>query len=82
MSRIASTPKMRATGSVGKPNVESVPIRITKLARGTAATPLLVNINVSIIMICWPIPNSIPAACATKIDAAAKYKVDPSKFKL
>jgi len=48
MSISASTPRIIATPSSGKPNVASVPERITSDARGTAATPLLVIIRVSI----------------------------------
>jgi hypothetical protein len=40
---------MIATPSSGSPNVASVPDRMTSDARGTAATPLLVIISVSII---------------------------------
>jgi hypothetical protein len=49
MSISASTPRMIATPSSGNPNVASVPERITSDARGTAATPLLVIMSVSII---------------------------------
>jgi hypothetical protein len=48
MSISASTPRMIATPSSGKPNVVRVPERITSAARGTAATPLLVIMSVSI----------------------------------
>jgi len=40
---------MIATPSSGRPNVASVPDSITRDARGTAATPLLVIIRASII---------------------------------
>ena len=44
--------------------------RITSDARGTPATPLLVSISVSSIVICWPNVSCTPAACATKTDAS------------
>ena len=45
---------------------------MTSEARGTAATPLLVSISVSIITSCWPRPRWMPAAWATKIEATAR----------
>src|SRR5262249_16836069 len=54
MSSSASIPRIVVTPSSGRPYAASVPVRITRLARGTPATPLLVNISVSIIEICWP----------------------------
>jgi len=39
--------------SSGKLKVARVPERMTREARGTAATPLLVSIKVSIIGSCW-----------------------------
>jgi len=41
MSINASMPRMRNTGHAGRWNESTVPIRMTKLARGMAATPLL-----------------------------------------
>src|SRR5690606_16546857 len=49
---------------------------------GTAATPLEVIINVNAIINCWPMLRSIPAACATNIDANERYNDVPSKLKL
>jgi hypothetical protein len=49
MSISESTPRIIATPSRGNPNVARVPERITSDARGTAATPLLVIMSVSII---------------------------------
>ena len=53
MSISASAPRINATPEIGKPNVTNVPARITNDARGTAATPLLVSISVSIMSNCW-----------------------------
>ena len=50
----------------------SVPERITSDARGTAATPLLVSISVSIMSSCCDSGMSMPAACATNTDASAR----------
>ena len=45
---------------------------MTREARGTAATPLLVSIRVSIIVI-WVLNGKLtPAAWATKMDASAR----------
>src|ERR1051326_3065692 len=49
-----SMPKMIHTGHAGKWNESTVPTRITSIARGTPATPLLVSISVSTITSCWP----------------------------
>src|SRR5205814_4880143 len=73
ISMSASTPSNKATPSTGRLNVASVPARITKDARGTAATPLLVSISVSIIVSCVPKDRWIPAACATNIEASERY---------
>jgi len=63
---------MIATPSSGRPNVASVPERITSDARGTAATPLLVIMRVTI-MRSWVVSViGTPAACATKTDAMAR----------
>ena len=64
-----STPRINATPSAGRLKLATVAARITSEARGTAATPLLVSISVSIIRICVPSGKWTPAACATKIDA-------------
>src|SRR5688572_27653844 len=69
-------------GQRGKWNVAAVAINITNEARGTAATPLLVSINVRPIISCSPNDRSIPAACATNTDANDKYKVVPSRLKV
>ncbi len=82
MSSSASTPSSTATPSSGNPNCASVPARITRDARGTPATPLLVTIRVSIMRSCWPTERWIPAACATKTEASDRYRVDPSRLKL
>ena len=54
---------------------------MTSDARGTAATPFEVSINVNIIVICWPNdmchPIVVSAAWATNTDAIARYKVEP-----
>jgi len=63
---------MMATPSSGRPNVARVPDRITSEARGTAATPLLVIMSVSIINTCPVSVIGCPAACATKIEATAR----------
>ena len=47
----SSIPKMAMTGHTGKPKEETVPNKIINDARGTPATPLLVSINVSPIII-------------------------------
>jgi hypothetical protein len=52
MSINSSTPRITAIASSGRSNDANVPAKMTKDARGTPATPLLVNINVSIMMIC------------------------------
>jgi hypothetical protein len=63
---------MIATPSSGSPKVASVPDRITSDARGTAATPLLVIMSVSI-MKSWVVKViGTPAAWATKTDATAR----------
>src|SRR5690606_7396972 len=54
----------------------------TNVARGTPATPLLVSISVKTITICSPTERSIFAACATKMDANARYNVLPSRLKV
>ena len=65
MSMNASTPRITATPSSGRPKVASAPDRMTSDARGTAATPLLVSISVSMMTSCWPRVRSAPAAWAT-----------------
>src|SRR5580658_4585367 len=82
MSISASAPSSSATPDSGRPNDASVPARITSEARGTAATPLLVSISVSIIRSCWLSAMWTPAACATKSDAIERYNVLPSRLKL
>ena len=82
MSISSSMPRMMNTGSTGRLNELNVPSRMTSEARGTPATPLLVSISVRSIANCWPIDISMPAACATKIDASDRYRVVPSKLKL
>src|SRR5450759_2937794 len=77
MSRTASTPSKMANPSTGRRNAVSVPARITRAARGTPATPLLVSIRVSIITNCWPNVMWTPAACATNIEAIERYSVVP-----
>src|SRR5205823_2697415 len=64
-----ATPKITATPSSGSWKVANVPERITSDARGTAATPLLVSINVSTIGICCARLRWMPAACATNTAA-------------
>jgi hypothetical protein len=63
---------MIATPSRGRPNVAGVPERITSDACGTAATPLLVIMSVTIIRTCVVSVIGTPAACATKTDAIAR----------
>src|SRR5579864_9186011 len=82
MSISASTPSSSATPSTGRLKVARVPARITRDARGTAATPLLVSISVNIMVICVPKERWIPAACATNIEASERYSVEPSRLKL
>ena len=72
MSIRASIPRMMKTGSAGKLNAESMPSRITSVARGTPATPLLVSMSVKTITSCCSHPRCTPAACATKIEASAR----------
>ncbi len=72
MSMSASTPRITATPASGRPNWVSAPERMTSDARGTAATPLLVSISVSIISSCVPIGMSMLAAWATNTDASAR----------
>ena len=80
MSISASTPRITATPSSGNPNWANAPDRITSDARGTAATPLLVSISVSI-MSSWVLSGMLmPAACATNTDANARYSVLPSRL--
>lgn len=78
----SSIPIIINIGSTGKPNEAAVPIKITKEALGTPATPLLVIIKVKTMVSCCPQVISIPAACATKTEARDKYKVVPSRLKL
>ena len=52
--------RMIATPSTGRPNMASVPVITTRLARGTAAMPLELIISVSRIMIWVPIDRSMP----------------------
>ena len=66
--------------SMGKPNCVSAPERMTSDARGTAATPFDVNMSVNIIASCVLSGMSIPAACAAKTDAMARYNVLPSRL--
>ena len=82
MSISASTPSSSATPSIGSWKLASVAARMTSAARGTPATPLLVSISVSIMVTCWPIVISIPAAWATNTEANDKYSVVPSRLKL
>ena len=82
MSITASTPRIRATPSSGRPNCVSAPERITSDARGTAATPFDVSISVSIISSCVLNGISMFAACATNMLATARYSVLPSRLKL
>jgi hypothetical protein len=72
MSMMASTPRIIATPSSGSPNVANVPERITSDARGTAATPLLVIMSVTIMRSCVVNVIGTPAACATNTDAMAR----------
>ena len=72
MSINSSIPKMIKIGQTGIPKDAAVPNNITKEARGTPATPLLVNIKVKTINNCCPKVKGIPAACATKIAARAR----------
>lgn len=57
MSMGASTPRISVMPSIGSRNVVRVPARITSEALvsiGTATTPLLVSMSVSVIVICVP----------------------------
>ena len=54
MSIRVSTPKISNTPSFGNPKEAAVAASTTNEARGTPATPLLVNISVSIIKTCVP----------------------------
>ena len=54
MSISASAPRIRATPSIGKSKGGERSGQNHQRARGTAATPLLVSISVSIISSCWP----------------------------
>ena len=72
MSISSSTPRMSVTPSSGRPYIASVPARMTSEARGTPATPLLVSISVSSIVICCPTVSSTPAAWATKTAASER----------
>jgi len=54
MSINVSTPKISNTPSLGNPKEAAVAANTTSDARGTPATPLLVNINVNIIRTCVP----------------------------
>src|SRR4030095_8069285 len=76
----SSIPRIAMIGHAGIPKDAAVAVRITNDALGTAATPLLVSINVMQIMICSPILKCIPAAWATKIEARDKYNVVPSRL--
>src|SRR6185437_9693437 len=76
----SSIPRIAITGHKGNPNEDTVPNKITKDARGTPATPLLVSINVSP-MISWVVNGiCMPAACATNTLASDRYKVVPSRL--
>ena len=81
ISMSSSTPRISTTPSSGRPNVTSVPESTTIEARGTAAMPLLVSISVNIIVSCCPNERFTPAACATKMEATARYSVLPSRLK-
>ena len=80
MSMSASTPRMTATASSGKPNIASAPERITSDALGTAATPFDVSMSVSIMSNWLPILMSMPPAWAANTLATARYSVLPSKL--
>ena len=69
MSISSSMPRMARIGHSGSPKEAAVPSRITRVARGTPATPLLVSMSVNTITSCWPKESGMPAAWATKIEA-------------
>src|SRR5579871_240949 len=72
MSMNWSMPRISRTGHAGRWKESSVPRRITRTARGTPATPLLVSISVKTMTSCWPKVRYMPAACATKMDASER----------
>src|SRR6266481_122862 len=87
MSISSSTPKIIATPIGPSPegtNEFNAASKMTSDDRGTPATPLEVNINANIIVICWPNdmcqPMVVSAACATNTDAIARYNVDPVRL--